>query len=380
MGTILPVFERPLRTAALLAAEDEALAVARSIADHFAAPTEEPPQPGIAEALLELVARSGLLGVSIPSEHGGIDVSNTVLAEICAILAEHSPTMGEIVSSHFVATEQLRSHGTEGQRNTLFAAALSGARLARAHALRHGTAEERRIAMTTNGLGWRLGGEALCTPEAQHADWLLVPADSDIGKSFTVLLPTRIAGLRYIANNGEHAAGGTQAGARLLFKDVATDGDVLLHPVADTGRPDVPRALELLLEAALHLGKGRRYFQHILGSAEAETTSPSDARAFAIGTVSVRLAAAEAMIESAGRAIDAAQVGSADQHRVTALLAARAACVTAAEADRTAQALLDGASDAMTGDVEALPLRIASLLRETGRHGLTARDGQIGDL
>lgn len=320
MGTISSALDRPVRTAAVIGTEDEAIHVARTVAGLF--DLSGPAANGTAEVRLDLLSRSGLFGISVPTEQGGIDVSNTVLVAVCAEAASHSATLGEILAAHFTALEHIRSFGTEGQRNTIFAAARSGARLARAVGRRNG-AELEALPLAIVGLAHRLSGEALSTPCTRHADWMLIPVLGDGGKTTGLLLPTRIDGLRYAANNCEPAPGGTQPAEPVLFKDVLIDGDVLLHAAGDTPQPSVPKALDLVLEASRYLGAGRRALRQVLDGA----TEPAT-----IGLLSARLAAAEAMAEEAGRAIDAAQIGLAGQHRTNAFLAATAALAVAQEA------------------------------------------------
>ena len=346
MGTISSAPERPPRTAAVIGTEDEAITVARTVAGVFALPGSD-----TAEARLDLLSRSGLFGISVPTEHSGIDVSNTVLVAVCAEAATHSAALGEILAAHFTALEQIRSFGTEGQRNTLFSASLSGARMARAVPRRNGGALE-ALPLAVTGLAHRLSGEAVSTPCTRHADWMLIPVRGDGGKTAGLLLPTRIEGLRYAANSCEPAPGGAQPVEVVLFKDVAVEGDVLLHPAGDAPQPPVPHALDLLLEASRHLGAGRRAFGQCLDGA---------AEPLRIGLLAARLAAAEAMAEEAGRAIDAAQIGLAGQHRTNAFLAATAALAVAQET-------ADGIRREMSGE-EKTALSAASLaaLEESGR-------------
>lgn len=320
MGTISSALDRPVRTAAVIGTEDEAIHVARTVAGLF--DLSGPAANGTAEARLDLLSRSGLFGISVPTEQAGIDVSNTVLVAVCAEAASHSAALGEILAAHFTALEHIRSFGTEGQRNTIFAAARSGARLARAVGRRNG-AELEALPLTIVGLAHRLNGEALSTPCTRHADWMLIPVLGDGGRPTGLLLPARIDGLRYAANSCEPAPGGVQPAEPVLFKDVLVDGDVLLHAAGDTPQPPVPQALDLVLEASRYLGAGRRALRQVLDRA----TEPAS-----IGLLSARLAAAEAMAEEAGRAIDAAQIGLAGQHRTNAFLAATAALAVAQEA------------------------------------------------
>ncbi|WP_411037160.1 acyl-CoA dehydrogenase family protein [Shinella sp. BYT-45] len=322
MGTLSSAHDRTARTAVIIGTEDEAITVAGTVAQVFSLPMHDAATVKTAEARLDLLSRSGLFGISVPTEHGGIDVSNTVLAEVCAVASSGSATLGEIIAAHFVAVEQVRSHGSESQQGTVFAAVLAGARLARAAARRNNEAAD-ALPLTSSGLAWRLGGEVLCTPCTRHADWLLVPAHQDGGRTAGLLLPTRIEGLHYVANSCEPVNGGAQPAEHVLFKDVLVDGDALLQPVGEAAAHAVPRSLDLLLEAARQLGAGRRALRRFF---DAPAGDPVTA-----GLLSARLAAAEAIVAEAGRTIDAAQIGLAEQHRTNAFLAAASAFTVAEE-------------------------------------------------
>ncbi len=369
-----------VRTAALIGTEDEAIAAAGSVARHF----DEAISPTVTDSeetvvgSLDALSRSGLFGVSIPTEHGGIDVSNTVLAGICAILSEYSTTVGLIACAHFVALERLRSYGTEGQRSAVFTAALSGARLARVEAIEGEGEGAGALPIVPVGLGWRINGEALCTPHAPHADWLLMPALDATGRPTSLLLPARTDGIRYVANGGGPGEVVASPGERVLFRDVVAEGDALLHSPRDPSKVDVPQALDILLEAARHLGRARRDFLHIRqrvdGGAGADDV---DHGVHAIGAVSVRIAAAEATMEHGGRAVDAAQIGSAERHRTAAVFAAIVAGISALESGRLAACTLRRLSD------PALPIsqreielasRIAELQRMAGSYSAIEDD------
>lgn len=352
MGTISPALDRPVRTAAVIGTEDEAMTVARMVAGVF--DLSGPAANSTAEARLDLLSRSGLFGISVPTEHGGIDVSNTVLVGVCAEAAAHSAALGEILAAHFTALEHIRSFGMEGQRNTLFAAALSGARLARAAGRRNGV-ELDALPLSIIGLTHRLSGEALSTPCTRHADWMLIPVRADTGKTVGLLLATRIEGLRYAANTCEPAPGGAQPAEPVLFKDVLIDGDVFLHAAGDAPQPPVPQALDLLLDASRHLGAGRRALRKVLD----DTPEP-----LAVGLLSARLAAAEAMAEEAGRAIDAAQIGLAGQHRTNAFRAATAALAVAQEATN---GIRQAGSSEKAGTEPALSAASLAALEQSGR-------------
>ncbi|SOC45960.1 alkylation response protein AidB-like acyl-CoA dehydrogenase [Rhizobium subbaraonis] len=375
MGKISPAL---VRTAALIGSEDEAIAAAGSVARHRDE-TISPAATGGEETVvdsLDALSRSGLFGVSIPTEHGGIDVSNTVLTAICAILSEYSTTVGLIACAHFIALERLRSYGTDGQRSVVFAAAFSGARVARVEAMEAEGAGTLPIAPV--GLDFRINGEALCTPRAPHADWLLMPALDATGRPTSLLLPARTDGIRYVANGGAPGEEVASHAERVLFKDVLAEGDVLLHPPRDPSKADVPQALEILLEAARHLGRARRDFLHIRQRVDSGAGAGDvDHAVHAIGAVSVRIAAAEATLEHGGRAVDAAQIGTAERHRTAAVFAAIVAGIAALEAGRLAACTLRRLSDPAwpisQREIE-LACRIAQLQRMAGSYSAIEDD------
>ncbi|WP_430441389.1 hypothetical protein [Shinella sp.] len=346
MGMISSAFDRPSRTAAIIGSEDEALTVAGTIAGIFA----DGDAAQTAQARLDLLSRSGLFGISVPTEHGGIDVSNTVLADVCAVAAAQSATLADILAAHFVALEHLRSYGTDGHRSVVFSATLAGARLCRAAARRNGQDAD-ALPLAASGLAWRLSGEALCTPCTRHADWLIVPGRSESGRTVGVLLATRIEGLHYVANSCEPVDRSVPSAEHVLFKDVAVDADAVLHPPAETA---VPQSLELLLEAARQLGAGRQAFERLLRADHGDLLET--------GLLSARLAAAQAMMAEAGRTIDAAQIGLADQHRTNAFLASTAALAVAHEAANHARKAIDRSPSPV-----AVSPFLATVLQESGR-------------
>lgn len=350
MGTLSHAPDRPARTAAIIATEDEAVTVAGTLSGIFALPAEN---EASAEARLDLLCRSGLFGISVPTEHGGIDVSNTVLAEVCALAAARSPALGEILAAHFVAAEEVRGHGSESQGSTVFSAILAGARLARASVRRGQSADT--FSLASGGLAWRLGGEAFCTPCTRHADWLLVPVHHEGTKVTHLLLSARGEGLHYVANSC------TPEAEHVLFKDVLAEGDALIQTQGEPSPHDVRRSLELLLEAARTLGAGRQALHRLLDDAEGD--------ALTAGLLSARLAAAEAMVAEAGRAIDAAQIGLAGQHRTNAFLAAVAALAVTEEA----------ASAIAGAPLTAPPEHLAAILGESGELRRQARRPQEED-
>src|SRR4029079_12272156 len=69
-------------------------------------------------AELDQLSASGLLGVTVPREHGGADVSTQTIAEVFRLLAAADPNLAQIPQSHFAYVNVLRQQGTREQRDS----------------------------------------------------------------------------------------------------------------------------------------------------------------------------------------------------------------------------------------------------------------------
>lgn len=120
-------------TAAVIADDAEALAVAAALADAFrAGATGRDAERRLPRAELDRLSASGLLAVTVPAEHGGADVTQETLAEIFRLLASADASLAQIPQSHFVYVNVIRRQGTPKQRAFLFGEVLAGRRFGNA--------------------------------------------------------------------------------------------------------------------------------------------------------------------------------------------------------------------------------------------------------
>ncbi|MGV2071272.1 MULTISPECIES: acyl-CoA dehydrogenase family protein [Rhizobium/Agrobacterium group] len=343
MGTFSPVFDRLARPVAFIKAEDEALGCA-----HLLAETAMSADDGSYEkTILDHLLRSGLLGISVSTDYGGIDVSNVLLSTICCVLAKACPTLGAMLAGHYSALELLRSHGSEAQKSYFFAAALAGMRLARVKAPSAASLKDRGLHLSYNGLGWSLNGTGMASPNATSADWIMVSVHDQVEEPAHLFFPGGTATMTPIANSLSDKSQ-PDRGEPVLFRDQRGEKDGQLQTRRPAQGPDVPQAMELLLQAAVELGRGKAAFSQLFGRPVlAPSHLPDDtfepdfdpSKTGAIADAALRLATAEAVIEKAASAIDAAQIGTQDRHRHTAFLIASAANAAAVEASTIAQSV-----------------------------------------
>lgn len=265
----------------------------------------------------EALGRSGLLAVSVPSDFGGLDIANHVLAEAVALTAAHSREVAEALVLHAAALEGIRHAGSEEQRRSAFSRVLGGERflLAIGHA-----PSDAKARFFADGMGVRLEASLAVTAAALSTDWFAVPAEDPAGHESLLLVPRHTPGLA-IRQSGEDG----RAVLELVGVHVAADSVLALSRLADR----MTASVRTLLDAARVLGEGRRSLETVLAQL-ARQHEATTAAALAIGWREVEIETVQALIQRAAIAIDAAQVAPAEAtvaaaHRLSTVLGIAAA-------------------------------------------------------
>lgn len=352
MGNISQFAGKTKPTPHRIESEEEALAIARELALRFSdRAIERDLERVLPHDELDQLAQSGLLAISIPSEYEGIDVSNVVLAEITAILAEADSSIGQIPQGHFYVLEALRQHATEEQKRFFFGRAMAGDRFG--SALSESGDDKARI--TGNGAGYRINGRKQNSTGALFADWLAISALDPADRMTMSFVPRATDGVRIIDDWDSFGQRVTGSGT-VVLEDVHVDlGSVVPHH-RGFERPNTIGSVGEIIHAGVDLGIARAAFRETLDLVRNAAAAKSDVleRAWEdaltiarVGEVAIRIEAATALIEHAGRKVDTAQVDPTEEHAVEASLSVTAAKVLAAAAAlEAANALFDLAGTA----------------------------------
>ncbi|MGE5616635.1 MAG: acyl-CoA dehydrogenase family protein [Bacillota bacterium] len=180
---------------------------------------------GFSEAVWKAFADMGLLGLPIPSEHGGfgggaVDMMSTMEAIGEALLLEpYLATVG--VSARFIA----RGATASRQREWLAAIAEGHLKLAFAHTEAHSRHELSRVSTTARreGGAFVIDGEKRAVTHGGVADKLVVSARDAAGISLFVVDATAPG----VTRRPHRALDGTH-GADINFKGVRVEADALL--------------------------------------------------------------------------------------------------------------------------------------------------------
>lgn len=323
--------------------EDEAIELAKVLAaDLRSGSSIRDRQRLLPHDEMALVAQSGLLGVTVPADYGGADISNPFLAEVLAILSEADSSIGQIPQNHFYILEVLRLAGTEEQKRYFFTRALAGDHFANALAERNGNAAGViSTRLTPDGPGFRISGQKYYSTGALFADWVAVFALDAQGRTVMAIIPRKSEGLT-VTDDWSGFGQRTTASGTVTFSNVYVAADSVVDYDKAFEQPAPLGSLGQLLHAAVDLGIARAAFVDMIDFVRTKSRGNSnlaievasdDPLAIAkAGSIAVKIEAASAIIERAGRKIDMAQVSPSPEAASEASLAVATAKILTTEA------------------------------------------------
>lgn len=340
-----------------ITSEDEALSVASQLSDEFAAGA------GVRDAQrllphdeVRTLAQSGLLGLSVPKEFGGIDASTETLAEVFRLLAEGDPSIAQIPHSHFTFLEALRYQGSNEQKQFFYAEALSGKQFANAQSERgNKTIDIDGTTLTPDGEDFVLEGRKFYCTGALFADWIVVRAanadqftETGAQVKSAVYLPRSTPGLSIVDDwdgmGQKTTASGTVTLESVsvprfnvvpftsLFTHPTTYGAQaqILHAAMDTGI-----ASAALRESVKLAAKARPFFE-----AKVDTAVEDPLLVQLAGEAAIEVRAARSLLAEAARSIDVARFSPTEDSTARASIDAATAKVVGARASLAATSTL----------------------------------------
>ncbi|MBY3225111.1 monooxygenase [Rhizobium laguerreae] len=337
MGTVSQ-FHQSLRPPAhRIESEEEAISTARDLAAAFRHQASERDINRILPfAELDALSVSGLTAITVPPDHEGLDVSNALLAEIVAIIAEGDASIGEALESHFSALETLRIQASEDLKASLFARVLLGDSFAGA-AFTDGTE------LTAEGPGYRLSGRTWQAPGILFADWIAAAATAPPSRPVTLYLARGEEGVQ-VVDDWDGFGQRTNGSATAIVGTLHVDADAIA-PASSSGH-STAISLGLLLKAGVSLGIARAAWSDLMTAIGDRSTTVLPQ----IGERAIRIEMAAAALERAGRKLDIAQVNPVEAAMADAHFSASAAVILAGEtALDTANALFELAGETSAG-------------------------------
>ncbi|WP_104904128.1 SfnB family sulfur acquisition oxidoreductase [Pseudomonas sp. LH1G9] len=337
---------------ALITSDEQALIVASDLAEDLrrdSAQRDRERRLPLPE--LDVFSRSGLWGISVPKAYGGAGVSNVTLTKVIALIAQADASLGQIPQNHFYALEVLRVNGSPAQQQRLYAEVLAGQRFGNALAeLGTKTAHDRvtRLTRDGDGDGFRINGRKFYATGAIYAQRIPTSVVDENGIQHLAFVPRDSTGLTVIDDWSGFGQRTTGSGS-VVFDNVRVAAHDVLPFQSAFERPTTVGPLAQILHAAIDTGIARAAFEDALHFVRTKTRpwidsgsdkaseDPLTLKSF--GHLSIRLHAAEALLERAGEFLDRAQ---ADSHAET--VAAASIAVAEARALSTEISLAAGST------------------------------------
>jgi SfnB family sulfur acquisition oxidoreductase len=363
MDTAVRITDHIRPVAARLQTEADALGAARQLAREFSAKAADRDAGRLLPfEELDALSFSGLLAITVPAEYGGLDVSNTVLAEVTAILAEGDASIGQVPQNHFYILEALRNDGSEEQKKFFFGRALAGDRFGNALSERGTkTVAHYNTRITRDGLAYRINGSKFYSTGVIFADWITVFAVDEEDRLTMSFVPRGTDGIEIVDDWDGFGQRTTGSGTTIL-NNVRVTADAVVHHHRGFERPTTIGSVGQIIHAAVDLGIARAAFAETIDFVRTKSRPWMDSgveRACddpltiaKLGQIAIRLDAATATIERAGRKVDIAQIEPTEEHVVAATLAVAAAKVLTTEIALEASSTLfelAGTSSVKTG-------------------------------
>jgi SfnB family sulfur acquisition oxidoreductase len=306
-------------TTRVIGSAAEAISVARQYADSIAGGVIDRDRAGAVPAA-ELAAYdgSGLLGLTVPGQHGGADLPASVLAEVVRTIAAVDPAIAQVPQAHFLFVDVLAVWGSPEQQRRLFADVLAGARLGNGLSERGGQhAQDLATRLRRAGGGLRLTGRKYYCTGAITARWIGVSALDDEDRLMLAFVEREAGGVQVDDDWNVMGQRATVSGSA-TFDAVAVDPGLVIPYHQAFAVPQQLGARAQLYHAAIQAGiaggalrdagwyvrdKARPFFEAArAGWAERASTDPHTIRRY--GELATKVAAAEALLAAAAATLD----------------------------------------------------------------------------
>lgn len=371
----------------VIADDAEALAVAARLGERFAeGSSERDAQRILPKDELAELSESGLLGITVPRQHGGAEVSHRTLGSVFRLLAAGDSSIGQIPQNHFFFLNVLRHNATERQLAFFHAEVLAGKRFGNALAeagAKTAHAFETRLVEQPDG-GFRITGTKNYTTGALFAHWIPVFAIDDEDRVNAAFVPAGAEGLT-VLDDWDGIGQRTTASGTVLLDGVQVPPERVVPHYRTFGEAEIFGAFGQYLHAAIDVGiadaalrdggTGVRELSRPWWEAGVERTADEPLVVQRFGELALRVRAAGALLNEAGDALDVARRAidsGADDAEGKAAEASVAVAAVRAQAD-------DAAVSVSSEIFALIGTRSARAGRNLDRHWRNARTHTLHD-
>lgn len=286
-------------------------------------------------------SNSGLWGIQVPKAYGGAEVSYATLAEVIAIISAADPSLGQIPQNHYCLLEDLRLQGTEEQKRHYFGLVLQGHRFANALSETGGkNVTDLQTRLTRDGEGYVIEGRKGYCTGSLYAHYLGVLALDDQDRAQLAFVARETPGL-VVVDDWDSIGQRTTSSGTVLLERLRVQDFNLIPSYKSYESPTLAGPFAQITTAAIDAGIARAALEDTIAfvreqarpwiDAAVERASEDPLTILRIGELEIRQSAAEALLERAGRVLDAAKPAPDEENVALASVAVAKAKVLSTE-------------------------------------------------
>lgn len=313
----VPAVPRPSEPAHIIKSDAEAIAVAKKLAAEIA--------PGAAirdrdriwpVKELDAFSQSGLWSINVPKKFGGPEVSYATLAKVIEIVSAADSSIGQIAQNHLGVVAAIRTVSDKAQQKLLFAEVLRGTRFGNAFSeFRSKRAADFETKFTDAGDHVVVNGQKFYSSGALLAHLVPIVALDEEGRAWYAIAERDAPGLTVIDDWSSFGQRTTLSGT-VILNNVKVPKTHLVPGYKGYEVPTADGAIFQIIQVAVDTGIAQAAIDETVdfvrtksrawvdSGLERATDDPYTIQA--IGDLTLRLHAAQALLEKAGRAIDCA--------------------------------------------------------------------------
>ncbi len=313
----VPAVSRPSEPAHIIKSDAEAIEIAKKLAAEIA--------PGAAlrdrdriwpVKELDAFSQSGLWSINVPKVFGGPEVSYATLAKVIEIVSAADSSIGQIAQNHLGVVAAIRTVSSEAQQTLLFAEVLKGTRFGNAFSeFGSKRAADFETKFVDAGDHVIVNGQKFYSSGALLAHLVPIVALDDQGRAWYAIAERDAPGLTVIDDWSSFGQRTTLSGT-VILNNVKVPKTHLVPGYKGYAEPTADGAIFQIIQVAVDTGIAQAAIDETVSFVRTKSRAWVDSGVDnawddpytiqAVGDLTLRLHAAQALLEKAGYAIDRA--------------------------------------------------------------------------
>ncbi|RUU23518.1 SfnB family sulfur acquisition oxidoreductase [Mesorhizobium sp. M7A.T.Ca.TU.009.01.3.2] len=315
----VPPVARPTAPAHIIKDDAEAIAIAHALAAEFVKDSSRRDRERIwPVAELDAFSQSGLWSINVPRAFGGPELSYATLAKVIEIVSAADSSIGQVAQNHLGVVAAIRTVSDADQQRLLFAEALKGTRFGNAFSeFGSKRAADFETRFTDAGDHVVVNGRKFYSSGALLAHLVPIVALDDEGRAWYAIADRAAPGLTVIDDWSSFGQRTTLSGT-VIIDNVKVPKTHLVPGYKGYDRPTADGAIFQIIQVAVDTGIAQAAIDETVNFVRTKSRAWIDSGVDnawddpytiqAIGDLTLRLHAAQALLEKAGHAIDRAVI------------------------------------------------------------------------